>query len=136
DLYQLDSTNILREGDASRAAAKEPHVVRRRTMAESMGLNLWKEWWAYLGLNQGPPRCQRGALPLSYTPLPRSAVTAEAGRRTRRRAGEVAPSPGIFKRFPRGRRQAARRVRQNSGRQHLIHLFHQMAQVEGLGEDA
>src|SRR5690606_37683155 len=59
DLYQLDSTNILREGDASRAAAKEPHVARRRTMAESMGLNLWKEWWAYLGLNQGPPRCQR-----------------------------------------------------------------------------
>ena len=26
-------------------------------------------WWARLGLNQRPPRCQRGALPLSYAPL-------------------------------------------------------------------
>ena len=24
--------------------------------------------WAYLGLNQGPPACEAGALPLSYTP--------------------------------------------------------------------
>ena len=28
-------------------------------------------WWARLGLNQRPPRCQRGALPLSYAPFGR-----------------------------------------------------------------
>ena len=26
------------------------------------------EWWARLGSNQQPPRCQRDALPLSYVP--------------------------------------------------------------------
>ncbi len=32
--------------------------------------NLLKGWWAHVGLNHGPPRCERGALPLSYAPLP------------------------------------------------------------------
>ena len=26
-------------------------------------------WWARLGSNQQPPRCQRDALPLSYAPF-------------------------------------------------------------------
>ena len=39
-------------------------------------------WWAHLGLNQGPPRCERGALPLSYAPIP------DFARR---------PGPGLWK---------------------------------------
>ena len=31
--------------------------------------NPLKEWWARLGLNQRPLRCQRSALPLSYAPI-------------------------------------------------------------------
>src|SRR5690606_14336567 len=32
----------------------------------------WLEWWARLGLNQRPLRCQRSALPLSYAPADRA----------------------------------------------------------------
>src|SRR3954467_15316857 len=40
--------------------------------------------WAYLGLNQGPPACEAGALPLSYTPGKRPGMLAEgpAGRQS------------------------------------------------------
>ena len=30
-----------------------------------------QEWWAHLGLNQGPLACQASALPLSYAPANR-----------------------------------------------------------------
>ena len=30
---------------------------------------LLEKWWARLGSNQQPPRCQRDALPLSYVPI-------------------------------------------------------------------
>ncbi len=33
--------------------------------------------WAYLGLNQGPPACEAGALPLSYTPGKRPGMLAD-----------------------------------------------------------
>src|SRR5205814_5248473 len=35
--------------------------------------------WAYLGLNQGPPACEAGALPLSYTPGKRPGMLADGG---------------------------------------------------------
>ena len=35
-------------------------------------------WWARVGSNHGPPRCERGALPLSYAPGNEGAVDTEA----------------------------------------------------------
>ncbi len=41
--------------------------------------------WAYLGLNQGPPACEAGALPLSYTPGKRPGMLADGRCRPDRR---------------------------------------------------
>ena len=47
--------------------------------------------WAHLGLNQGPPRCERGALPLSYAPF---APSGRIGRPwCRAAAGRVSSAP-------------------------------------------
>src|SRR5919109_41112 len=47
-----NSIGVTRFG--SRSPARDPCVS--------------EEWWARHGLNMRPPRCQRGALPLSYAP--------------------------------------------------------------------
>ena len=50
-----------------RAAGEWQRCSKRSARADS-------EWWARLGLNQRPLRCQRSALPLSYAPVADSAV--------------------------------------------------------------
>src|SRR5687768_4084825 len=35
--------------------------------------------WAWLGLNQRPPACEAGALPLSYTPWSRASLAQDFG---------------------------------------------------------
>ena len=59
-------------------------------------------WWARLGSNQRPLRCERSALPLSYAPKPlwgRQVIAAPAARssaaRLRPRAGDLPRRRGL-----------------------------------------
>ena len=50
----------------------------------------WERWWARLGLNQRPLRCQHSALPLSYAPhLIRVSASPTALFAIHRRQGRV-----------------------------------------------
>src|SRR5690606_16860010 len=49
-----------------------PAKVARRIFGKRIG-----GWWARLGLNQRPPPCEDGALPLSYAPDPRIGALGE-----------------------------------------------------------
>lgn len=59
-------------------------TARFRTRCCSRGRCAPPSWrsWSRLGSNQRPPRCQRGALPLSYGTRAREAATRIAGSRT------------------------------------------------------
>ncbi len=87
-------------------------------------------WWAWQGLNLRPLRCQHSALPLSYTP-------------TLARATRPLPSPHRGRNpVTAGRQTRAARLRTNLKLaetlplEEAVDLHHQVAQVEGLGEDA
>ena len=58
------------------------------------------KWWARLGLNQRPLRCQRSALPLSYAPLPFCVGPLQVDRRVGR-SGKC-PKAGRNNIIPRG----------------------------------
>ena len=62
-------------------------------------------WWAQQGSNLRPPRCKRGALPLSYTPRDRPSVTRARLREPARRAHRL---PGAANRDRKCRRPIGR----------------------------
>src|SRR5215510_8738928 len=76
--------------------------------ARSWWWALFGRWWARLGSNQRPLRCQRSALPLSYAPdRPQGLVLSY-----RLAGGEASASPALRS-------------------QHLLDLVDEVAQVEG-----
>ena len=57
-----------RQADVIRAPARAPWRLVRPCDPEQRSSA--KAWWARQGLNLRPPRCEHGALPLSYAPTP------------------------------------------------------------------
>ena len=62
---------IGRASDEESAFSASEHDCRQTVLRRTE-----EAWWARQGLNLRPPRCEHGALPLSYAPTP---VPAEGG---------------------------------------------------------
>ena len=64
------NTAELRLTSGAAGALRRDHAVSacRPTSAPRHDAGPWFGRWAHLGLNQGPPACEAGALPLSYAP--------------------------------------------------------------------
>lgn len=63
-----------------------------RGFSDFFGLVRRWEWWAWLGLNQRPLRCERNALPLSYTPSKETKfIHAPPAKRNRHGRGSRPP---------------------------------------------
>src|SRR5690606_3385551 len=78
-------------------------------------------WWAYQGSNLGPLRCQRSALPLSYTPIQGRAYIIFASARR---------EPDRTKRI------VCDKICPVSGRvKHLLDLVDEIAQMKRLGQN-
>src|SRR3954467_7443530 len=60
------------------SAARPPWRLVRPSISRKPVIG--KAWWARQGLNLRPPRCEHGALPLSYAPTPVPAKAALSGR--------------------------------------------------------
>ena len=73
-----------RHGSIARDSRRCPGAVSRPSATYTIFVEIGLSprvsvGWAYLGLNQGPPACEAGALPLSYTPGKRPGMLADGG---------------------------------------------------------
>jgi hypothetical protein len=75
-------------------------IANDRTGTQAISGKARRSWWARQGSNPRPPRCKRGALPLSYSPAAsvyqyQAAAGARRGRarRARRGCGVYPPGP-------------------------------------------
>ena len=86
------------------SSSRPPHSARRSRFGVRLRRSLLRvRAWAYLGLNQGPPACEAGALPLSYTPGKRPGMLADEACRSE----PPAPGAGDGRRQEDGVRLAA-----------------------------
>ena len=75
----------------TRSSSRPPRSAHRSRFGVRLRRSLLRvRAWAYLGLNQGPPACEAGALPLSYTPGKRPGMLADE----RCVSGQIRTAPG------------------------------------------
>ena len=61
--------NQLKAGPRAKGRANNEPIPAMHANCRILRVRNLKKWWARLGLNQRPLRCERSALPLSYAPL-------------------------------------------------------------------